>query len=719
MKLGMQERTNISSGVLDSTKVEFEANAVSFYAQVTGLAKDKVRYPMRELCSNAWDESKGNFEVQLPTSLDPTFRVRDYGPGMSHETMKNVYARLYASTKRSDNGKVGGWGLGSKSPFAYLITDNGAGSYTVTSYHGGMMRSYVMSLSSEGELMMDLMIEAPTTERFGLEVSFAVRKEDIHDFRRAARDVLWGFNPRPTVTPAVEWDDPVIQTQGSNWTNYKTGTVPFYGPHVRMGCAVYPFDLDQIKSTGFLTEDDCILFEAPIGSLKVTLSREAIAYSDGTKATLGNLVRDYETAFISQLQAKVDAADNLFAGAKAFEDGCEGLGQNREEKLRRVVTWRGHQITITIVNSGFKMCLLSDGWHHFDKFDGSGVRSSWAHDAKIVIEHTPRYSLSRFAIAGLIGEKILWVRCKRADRERTLQILGNPKDVIDLDTYKVPVEKRIGKLVRKRRTIEVGESGTLHTTTQEIDLADGGFYVETAPSGWRRRRRGDHYRISEYGVGHQIFTLEKATRLAVKWGFLDPGTTILVKDQDQEVPDNWTFLGPDLIEQLKTKIDLSEHTGLRHKTLSSLDYKLKGLEKMDVWEKAPADLQQFKSELSALVEVLKANKVEETDSDKAIDVLQSLGVDTSTPVVQCPVKELEAKWHGLCEGYPLLRMIVAGMSTYSDSPDVKRKLKYYFDLLARPPLEDEAISTETVADNGDSDATDASDDDDVDLDEAA
>lgn len=41
-----------------------------------------------------------NYEVHLPTRLNPIFRVRDYGRGISPENMRNVYGKLYASTKR-------------------------------------------------------------------------------------------------------------------------------------------------------------------------------------------------------------------------------------------------------------------------------------------------------------------------------------------------------------------------------------------------------------------------------------------------------------------------------------------------------------------------------------------------------------------------------------------------------------------------------------------
>jgi hypothetical protein len=83
MKLGMQEHVDESHGVQEEIAISFEANAVAFYAQISGLAKDKIGYGIREICTNGWDASRGNFEVHLPTALNPVFRVRDFGTGMT------------------------------------------------------------------------------------------------------------------------------------------------------------------------------------------------------------------------------------------------------------------------------------------------------------------------------------------------------------------------------------------------------------------------------------------------------------------------------------------------------------------------------------------------------------------------------------------------------------------------------------------------------------
>jgi Histidine kinase-, DNA gyrase B-, and HSP90-like ATPase len=690
MKLGMQEHVDLSSGVVDEVAISFEANAVAFYAQISGLAKDKIGYPIRELSTNAWDASRGRMDIHLPTSLNPTFRVRDYGPGMSAENMKNVYARLYASTKRSSNDEVGGWGLGSKSPYAYLITDSGSGSYTVTSYHEGMMRTYVLSLSQHGAPTMRMLAEMPSNEPSGLDVSFPVRREDIRSFHDRARAILWSFSPRPNMTPAIDWKEPFINSRGDNWTSYKTGSVPFNGPHVRMGCVMYPFDLRQISTSGFLDWNDDVLFDAPIGSLKVTLSREELAYDDNTKATLTALVKSYEDSFTSQLQAKVNEAETLFEATKIFEESVESLGSTRTEALRRIVRWNGMHIGWHVPKDNAKTMVLGKGWQQFDKFEDCHVRSVNVVDAKIVIEHNPSYSFSRFVMANLLGEKVLWIRCKRIFREQVLAALGNP-EVIDLDSFKVPVERRVSKTIRRRKTLMILDGGKAQRITQEVDMADGGFFIETAPSNSWRRRGSDYFRISDDTAGIASHNLNEVIATAHKFGLVETGQVILIKGADQPaLGDNWTWLGEDLIPGLTAKVDVSEFTGLHHKSYSNLDGYLKYLVEVDgtTFEHAPADVVSFKADLNRLARSLRQNSTVSTDTDLAHAALSKLGVTIDKPEVACPIKAIGARYDVLCRKYLLLQQIVnPPHAYYGRSENLERHLKHYFELLSRPEVD--------------------------------
>ncbi|WP_029081189.1 ATP-binding protein [Bradyrhizobium sp. th.b2] len=688
MQLGMKDHVDVATGVQDEIKIAFEANAVAFYAQISGLAKDKKRYPIRELSTNAWDASRGDFEVHLPTPLNPVFRVRDYGPGMSHHQMVNVYARLYASTKRATNEQVGGWGLGSKSPFAYLIGDTGAGSYYVTSYHDGVMRAYVLSLAPDGAPVMRLMAETPTEERNGLDVSFAVRREDIQDFHRGAHDILWSFEPRPKIFPrdAVNWKDPVVESQGENWAKFEGNSVPFYGPRVRMGCVMYPFDLRQIESTGFLDDSDEVLFDAPIGSLKVTLSREELAYDDTTRTTLKNLVKQYEDNFIDQLRDKVDAAETLFAAAKVFEEETDMLGRTRQQKLRDIVRWRDFYISEVLAKVNCKMDMLPEGWTEFEKFEDCTVRTNWAADAKIVIEHNPSYSLSRFHMAELVGKQVLWVRCKRFNREQVLAALGNP-EAIELDSFKVPVAKRVSKTIRKRKTLVVTTGGRLHALTQDVDMAEGGLMVEAYPGTYRRRRGSSSFlKLHSHQEGSiSQNEAESFMMAAVEFGLIEVGTVILVKNYDQEVSGDWTMVADDMIEDIRGRVNVEEFTGLHKKTLHNLNHNLQEVAKMRI-QRAPADVREFLTNLKQLYAALQNGSNATTESDKAFAALRRIGINIDKPEVVCPIGQIDQAYERLCQDYPLLRGIVEAYDYSNRNRDKTSKLNHYFELLSRPAV---------------------------------
>ncbi|HCX75725.1 MAG TPA: hypothetical protein DHU93_10300, partial [Algoriphagus sp.] len=57
--------------------------------------------------------------VTIPTPLNLEFKVRDFGPALSDEEVRDVYAFYGESTKRETNDQTGMLGIGSKSAFSY------------------------------------------------------------------------------------------------------------------------------------------------------------------------------------------------------------------------------------------------------------------------------------------------------------------------------------------------------------------------------------------------------------------------------------------------------------------------------------------------------------------------------------------------------------------------------------------------------------------------
>ena len=83
---------------------------------------------IREYATNAVDAhaelGKGDepIQVTLPTQFEPTFKVRDFGTGLSDEEIKNLYTRYCKSTKRNSNAFTGQLGIGCKLDLLMVTT---------------------------------------------------------------------------------------------------------------------------------------------------------------------------------------------------------------------------------------------------------------------------------------------------------------------------------------------------------------------------------------------------------------------------------------------------------------------------------------------------------------------------------------------------------------------------------------------------------------------
>lgn len=145
----------------------------------------KIRSMVQEIICNGRDamrevgKTNNAFEVTIPNRLNPIFKVRDFGPGITPDRMTNVFIRYGASTKRGDNGATGGFGLGAKSPFAY--TD----SFTITTFINSIKRIYVAHVGSNNQGNLDLIKSESTTEENGTEIQLAVQQHDCGEFKDA------------------------------------------------------------------------------------------------------------------------------------------------------------------------------------------------------------------------------------------------------------------------------------------------------------------------------------------------------------------------------------------------------------------------------------------------------------------------------------------------------------------------------------------------------
>ena len=84
-------------------------SAKAFNILSSGLYANKIRAIIRELSCNAVDshvaagKTDTPFDVHLPNQLEPWFSIRDYGTGLNHEQVTQIYTTYFESTKTASN----------------------------------------------------------------------------------------------------------------------------------------------------------------------------------------------------------------------------------------------------------------------------------------------------------------------------------------------------------------------------------------------------------------------------------------------------------------------------------------------------------------------------------------------------------------------------------------------------------------------------------------
>lgn len=314
-----EETQNIETNVTNQSK-EFtiKTTAKAFKILSSGLYSDKIRAIVRELSCNAWDAHRmahntQPFIVHLPSNLEPWFSVRDFGIGLSEDDVMNLYSTYFDSTKTNTNDQVGALGLGSKSPFSY--TD----SFNVTSIFDGMSKTYTAYIDEHGTPSIVKIHEEECDEHNGLEVKFAVNREDFDEFAKKSGVVFRIFKTKPTVVGNENYkryEQTLVEIiSGNGWAFYKTD---FYSQNCAValqGNIEYPIDANQL---GVLTDDQQFVaanrfyIDFKIGDLDISASRESLGYDESTVENIKEALSRVYNSFIRKMNKEVRLAATLW-----------------------------------------------------------------------------------------------------------------------------------------------------------------------------------------------------------------------------------------------------------------------------------------------------------------------------------------------------------------------------------------------------------------------
>jgi hypothetical protein len=309
------------------TSQDFTIGDVSVVIEIlrNKLYRHKVRTLVQEYISNARDatrEIKGKtpIEITVPTMFQPTFKVRDFGPGISPDRMYNVFIKYAASTKRGSNLQTGGFGIGAKSAWSYTE------SFTIVTFIDGVQRTYIAHIGANNNGRLDYLGEAKTDAPNGTEIQIPVSPKDVTEFKTAAFRAVyfWDDKEQPVFKNLVQGDKEernIGETLGNLEINNK---LPSYIMNSYQTGAILAIDgipylvdaslIDKCPAFEKLTRSVIgrMIIHVKTGKLEVSASREEISDSKLTLDSLNEIGKKSHKSIVDFLTNKFKVATTPF-----------------------------------------------------------------------------------------------------------------------------------------------------------------------------------------------------------------------------------------------------------------------------------------------------------------------------------------------------------------------------------------------------------------------
>lgn len=534
--------------------------------------------------------------IHFPTTLEPWIEFKDFGVGMSFETVWEVFTAYTASTKTTkiengtkvaNNDEVGGFGLGAKTAFCY----EGCDQWTVESRYDGQKMLFVATKDAGGIPSMFHLSTEPTDEPNGVSVRIPIAPKDTSAFLQAARELLPYYPMEVTVVAApnlgVRKLEYLFRGEGWGIRGRSSGD-----SKVVMGNVPYPLDWHQVpvKVTPYdfhytLSAD----LYLPVGAADIVPSRDALKYTPRTVLAVQK-AWDALLAGIPEIAARgIAAIDNEWEAVKKLYTWSKFRDIN---KLLVDVKWRGktldpnkgYTLTRSDLRKQYPDLTIRQIWNE------KGIRFSDAQVEKIELH--PAYAHQYLFLNDVDRGEFRRVRGALFDKVVTLgyndrrqandtaygylvTAVGMTAEQLSQLASNIPVQKvsdlgaPADERKRPKAPIRIKQLSSNGWITAKVVPEDGGVYVRV-----ERTTLADRPGMS---LAELRYTLYRARTLGlVPLDFTLYGIPRSLSDVEDE--EGWT----EFFEMLKPKVEaavtqyqpeavvLAEWGGYRHSTLTKI-----------------------------------------------------------------------------------------------------------------------------------------------------
>ena len=320
---------------------------------------------VREISANAIDANKEAgvtrpIEIKLPSTMNPTFAVRDFGGGLSQEDVFGLYSKYGKSTKRESNNYIGAFGIGKFAPLSY--GDN----FTCVSYHGGLKTSYNVFVNDDDDTKIAKLHEEPSNEPTGLSIEVAVAEGDISEFTEVVKK-FFRFFPEDEMPKFIGQEDDFIpevktslKSEKDNWFILENDDSGYYGYdfscHVIMGRVSYRLDRSAVNVSNFIQDETSkrivgellqernFYLRMPIGSVKLHHSREALEYNKATQKELCKALFNASQEILEIAKLKLADSADLWDAKRNYAVIINSLSHSMRRIFDNAFEWNGVKI---------------------------------------------------------------------------------------------------------------------------------------------------------------------------------------------------------------------------------------------------------------------------------------------------------------------------------------------------------------------------------------
>ena len=358
----------VSSHDFDQVNCTIDAEDMRYVASLLRNNYSNTRLAVvREISANALDANAEAgvdrpIEIKLPTSMNPTFVVRDFGGGLSQENVFGLYSKYGKSTKRTSNNYIGAFGIGKFAPLSY--GDN----FTCVSFHGGMKTSYNVFVDENDDTKITKLFEEPSNEPTGLSIEVAVSDDDRDEFRKVAQKFFQFFsNEDMPKFLGVEEDfiqtpEKLLSSKSDDWffiedkgNNYYSRS--HYYSHVLMGRVAYPLDPSAINVENFVSNEESrriiktllndgnFYFRVPLGSVRLHHSRESLEYNKATQKEICSILFKVSKEIQTIAKEKLADSEDLFHAKRNYAKVLNALPHQIRNIFENSFEWNGIKIS--------------------------------------------------------------------------------------------------------------------------------------------------------------------------------------------------------------------------------------------------------------------------------------------------------------------------------------------------------------------------------------